>query len=144
MKTEEENCAHLLTGEHDYRQKYQMFTRSIEYEIADRINSRRPTTTDDDAVKECEYILWNTIEDKNSEVYEHTAVKHLLECARFLINIDIYETPAHMFQEYIQNLKQMKNAYRVDKNNEFYLRYLFIIHNVNPLIEYLTSIVNNK
>ena len=43
----------------------------------------------------------NNIEDKNLEVYEHTAVKHLLECARFLINIDIYETPIHMFQEYI-------------------------------------------
>lgn len=143
-ETEEENCAHLLDGGEDKRNQYRKFATSIEHEIVDRINSRRPTTTDDDAVEECEYLLWNTIEDKNSEVYKHTAVKHLLECARFLINIDIYETPIHMFQEYIQNLKQMKNAYRVDKNNELYLRYLFVIHNVNPLIEYLTSIVNRK
>lgn len=143
-ETEEENCAHLLTGVVDNRPFYQMFTRSIEYEIADRINSRRPTTTDDDAVAACEGLLWNTIKDKNSEVYEHTAVKHLLECARFLINIDIYETPTHIFQEYIQNLKQMKNAYKVDKNNELYLRYLFVIHNVNPLIEYLTCLMKNS
>tara|TARA_B110001450_G_scaffold254942_1_gene281333 strand:+ start:909 stop:1736 length:828 start_codon:yes stop_codon:yes gene_type:complete len=141
-ETEDENCSHLLTGVVDNRSFYQMFTRSIEYEIVDRINSIRPTRTDKEVLEECTRVIQNTIVEENNRCfYEHTT-EQFLEIAETLINIDSYETLTHTFEKYIQYLQDIKKTYTVDKNNEFYLHYLFVINNINPLIEYLTTLKN--